>query len=123
MMERKKFMMDQPGASQQTVTIPQGHNRLVVHLQEHTWAAVLSGARLLVRNQSPNSVIAFTLKSGNYVVRTDGKIESMTTESFRQESSLLEQLRQGVPATLTVTSDAPDRHVVDGIGEIAADGA
>ena len=35
---------------------------------------------------------------------------------------MFEQLRRGTPAVLTVTSDAPDRHVVDGIGEIAADG-
>jgi hypothetical protein len=76
----------------------------------------------LVRNESPDSVIAFTLAPGTYVVRTDGKIESVTTESFRQAPSLFEQLRQGTPALLGLTSDAPDRHVVDGIGEIVGDG-
>jgi hypothetical protein len=55
-------------------------------------------------------------------VRTDGQINSMTTESMRQEPSIFEQWRRGTPALLTLTADAPDRHVVDGIGEIVADG-
>jgi len=121
-MERKIFMMDQSGASQQVVTIPQGHNNLIVRLQGHTWAAILNGARLLVRTQSPNPATAFTLKPGTYTVRTDGKIENVMTDSFRQEPPLLEQVRQGTPAFLTLASDAPDRHVVDGIGEVVADG-
>jgi len=116
-------MIDQPSASQQTVTVPQGHNSLVVHLQGHTWVAVSTATHQLVRNQSPDPVIAFTLAPGTYVVRTDGKIESVTTESIRREPSIFEQLRRGTPALLTLTSDAPDRHVVDGIGEVVADGA
>jgi hypothetical protein len=115
--------MDQPGASQQTVTVPQGHNSLVVRLQGHTWGSVSTDTHHLVRNQSPDPVIAFTLAPGTYLVQTDGKIEGVTTESFRLEPSLFEQLRQGTPACLALTSDAPDRHVVDGIGEVAADGA
>ncbi len=105
------------------MTVPQDHNSLVVRLQGHTWVSVLTGAQLLVHNESPDPVLAFSLAPGTYVVHTDGKIESLATESFRQEPSLFEQLRQGTPAFLTLTSDAPDRHVVDGIGEIAADGA
>ena len=121
-MEEGRIQIDQPGASQQTVTVPQDHNSLVVRLQGHTWVAVSTDTQQLVRNQSPDPVTAFTLAPGTYVVQTDGQIESVTTESFRQEPSLFEQLRQGTPAFLALTSDAPDRHVVDGIGEIAADG-
>jgi hypothetical protein len=116
-------MIDQPDGSQETVTVPQGHNILVVHLQGHTWVSVSTDTQQLVRNQSPDPVIAFTLTPGTYAVHTDGKIEGVTTESFRQEPSLFEQLRRGIPAFLTLTSDAPDRHVVDGIGEVVADGA
>ena len=116
-------MVDQPGASQQTVTIPRDHNSVVVHLQGHTWVAVSTDSRELVRTQSADPVIAFTLAPGTYAVDTDGKIEGVTTESFRQERSLFEQLGRGTPAFLTLTSDAPDRHVVDGIGEVVADGA
>lgn len=116
-------MNDQPGRSRQPVTIPREHNSLVVHLQDHTWVSVSTDTQELIRNQSPDPVISFTLAPGTYVVRTDGKIESVATESFRQEPSLFEQFRQGTPAFLMLTADAPDRHVVDGIGEVAADGA
>ena len=121
-MEGKAATIDQPNASQQTVTIPRDHNSLVVRLQGHTWVSVSTNTQQLVRNQSPDPVIAFTLAPGTYVVRTDGTIENLTTESFRREPSLFEQFRQGTPAFLTLTSDAPDRHVVDGIGEVVADG-
>src|SRR4030095_14574773 len=99
------------------------HNSLVVRLQGHTWVSVSTDTQQLVHTQSLDPIIAFTLAPGTYVVRTDGKIESVTTESFRQAPSLFEQLRQGTPALLGLTSDAPDRHVVDGIGEVVADGA
>jgi hypothetical protein len=117
-------MIDQPGALQQTVTIPQDHNSLVVHLQGQTWVSVSTETHQLVRNQSPDPVIAFTLNPGTYVVRTDGKIQNMTTGSFRQEPSLFERLHRdrGIPAFLSLDSDAPDRHIVDGIGEVTADG-
>jgi len=123
-MEDGRIQIEQPGASQQTVTIPQDHNGVVVHLQGHTWVSVSTDTQQLVSNQSPDPVIAFTLAPGIYVVRTDGKIESVTTESFRREPSLFEQLQRerGTPAFLTLTSDAPDQHIVDGIGEVAADG-
>ena len=72
-MEGRRVMIDQPEASQQTVTVPQDHNSLVVRLQGHTWVSVSTGAHQLVRNQSPAPVIAFTLAPGTYVVRTDGR--------------------------------------------------
>lgn len=115
-------MVDQPGGSQQTVTIPPEHNSLVVHLQGHTWVSVSTDTQEFIRNQSPDPVIGFALKPGTYVVRSDGTIESLLTKSFSQPPSVLEQLRQGTPAFLKLTSDAPDRHVVDGIGEVVADG-
>lgn len=121
-MAERGMRVDEPVAQQETVTVPQDHNSLVVRLQDHTWVAVSTYSHQLVRNESPDPVIAFTLAPGTYVVRTDGKIESVTTESFRQEPSLFGQLRQETPVYLALTSDAPDRHVVDGIGEVVADG-
>src|SRR5262245_55864762 len=99
-MEGMRVQLDQPGVQQETVTVPQHHNSLVVRLQGHTWVAVSTDTQQLVRNQSPDPVIAFTLVPGIYIVQTDGKIESLTTESFRQEPSLFAQLRQGTPAYL-----------------------
>src|SRR4030095_14296838 len=94
-MEGRGFKIDQSGASQQTVNIPQEHNSLVVRLQGHTWVSVSTDTQQLVHTQSLDPIIAFTLAPGTYVVRTDGKLESLTTESFRQAPSLFEQLRQG----------------------------
>jgi hypothetical protein len=119
-----QVQLDQPGIQRESVTVPQHHNSLVVRLQGgQRWVSVSTDTQQLVRNQSPDLVIAFTLSPGTYVVRTDGKIESLATESFRQEPSLFDQLRQGTPAFLTLTADAPDRHAVDGISEVVADGA
>ena len=122
-MEERGVRPDQPGVQQETLTIPQHHNSLVVRLQGQSWVSVSTDTQQLVHTQSPDPAIAFTLAPGTYVVRTDGQIESLATESVRQEPSLFEPFRQGTPAFLTLTSDAPDRHVVDGIGEIVADGA
>jgi hypothetical protein len=113
---------DKPVRRQETVTVPQGRNSIVVRLQGHTWVSVSTGTQEFIRNQSPDPVIAFNLAPGTYVVHTDGKIEEVTTESFRQEPALFGELRQGTPALLTLTSDAPDHHVVDGVGEVVADG-
>jgi hypothetical protein len=55
-------------------------------------------------------------------VRSDGTIESLATKSSSEPPSLLEQLRYGTPAFLRLTTDALDHHVVDGIGEVVADG-
>jgi hypothetical protein len=121
-MAERGMAVDQPVVQQETVTVPQGHDSIVVRLRGHTWVGVSTYTHQLVRNESPDPVIAFTLAPGTYVVRTDGKIENVTTESFRQEPSLFGQLRQETPAYLALTSDAPDRHVVDGIGEVVADG-
>jgi hypothetical protein len=109
-------------ASQQTVTIPQEHNSLVVRAQGHTAISVSSDTHQIVHTESRDPVIAFTLAPGTYIVRTDGNLESVRTESFRQHPSLFEEPGQRTPALLTLTSDAPDRHVVDNIGEVTADG-
>src|SRR5262245_41449869 len=121
-MAERGMPADQSVVQQETVTVPLGHDSIVVRLRDHTWVAVSTYTHQLVRNESPDPVIAFTLAPGTYVVRTDGKIESVTTESFRQDPALFGQLRQDTPALLMLTSDAPDRHVVDGVGEVVADG-
>jgi hypothetical protein len=112
-----------PAVWKQTAVVPPDHNRLVVHLQGHSWVSVSTDSRPLVRTRSADPAVAFTLAPGTYVVRTDGTIESMTTGCVWREPSLPERLRRETPALLTLTSDAPDRHIVDGLAEIAADGA
>lgn len=121
-MEERRVRIDQPGAQRETVTVPQGHNSLIVRLQGHTWVSISTQAGETVHEQSPDPVIGFSLSPGTYTVRTDGKIEGMTTEAFQSGPSLFKRWQQGPPAFLALTTDAPDRHIVDGIGEIPADG-
>lgn len=120
-MEAMEPVVAQPVA-QETVTIPPGHNTLVVRVREHTWASVSTAEREIVRERSPNPIVGFSVSPGNYTVRTDGKIESITSEAIQPVPSLWERFKQESPAILRLTSDAPDRHVVDGIGEIPANG-
>ena len=122
-MEEKEVAGKQPAGQRESVTVPRGHNSLIVRLQGHTWVSISTRDGEIVREQSPDPAIAFSLAPGAYTVRTDGKIEHVTTEAFPSAPSLLEQAPQGSPAFLVLTSDAPDRHVVDGIGEIPADGS
>src|SRR5262245_62661091 len=107
-MAERGMRVDEPVAQQETVTVPQDHNSLVVRLQDHTWVAVSTYTHQLVRNESPDPVIAFTLAPGTYVVQTDGKIESVKTDSFGKEPSLLEKFRQGTQGSLALHSATPD---------------
>lgn len=114
--------MDVSTGSERIVTVPSDHNMLVVHVLGHSWVSVSAGDRPIVKNRSADPVIAFRLAAGDYVVRTDGVIDRTTTASVAREPSLLEQMRAR-PALLMLSCDAPNRHVLDGIGEIAADGS
>ena len=109
--------------SERTVTVPGDHNRLVVHLQGHSWVSISAGDRLVVRTRSADPAIAFSLVPGDYVVRSDGGIGNLTTASVPRERAVLEHLRAGTPAILMLSSDALNRHVVDGVAEIVADGS
>jgi hypothetical protein len=84
--------------------------------------SVSVGPRLVVRTRSADPALAFRLAAGDYVVRTDGVIEGLRTGSVEREPSLLERLSHAEPALLMLRSDAPERHVVDGIAVIPADG-
>ena len=53
----------------------------------------------------------------------NGEFKSITSEFTEPPPSLIERLQQNPPTFLNLTSDAPDCHIVDGIGEIPADGS
>jgi hypothetical protein len=121
-MEAMKFPFSQSVTQEKTVTVQQGHNILSINLRNHSWVSVFIGDQEIVSEHSSNSVTEFTLSPGTYILRTDGVIENTISESRPQISSFLEQLQQASPFLLEITSDAPDRHIVDGVGEIPADG-
>lgn len=121
-MEETKSPKARPVVQEETVRIPQDHNRLLVRARDHTWISVSTKENEeLAREGIPNPITGFSLPPGTYLIRTDGKIENVTSEALEPTPSLLERLQQA-PALLRLTTDAPDRHVVDGISEIPADG-
>src|SRR5262245_55814101 len=105
-----------------TVTVPHGHNLLVSRLRDHTWVSIASADRELVSNHTPVPNFSFPVSAGTYVVRTDGAIESAGSEFMESLVRATGRLAVQEPARLRLTSDAPDQHIVDGIGEIPANG-
>ena len=110
-----------PPVQEQGFAIPPGHNRLVVRLHGHSYVSVALGDQEIASNHTPVPVVTFSLAPGAYTVRTDGVLEDVASEAVEQPPSLPELLAKA--GFLRLSTDAPDRHVVDGIGEIAADGA
>ena len=122
-MAKMEPLVARSAPQEETVTIPLGHNTLILHVRDHSWTAISTEEQEIVREEGPDPVIGFSLQPGSYTIRTDGSIEEVSTEALETAPSLLELLEQRPPiAALHLSSDAPDRHVVDGIGEIAADG-
>jgi hypothetical protein len=105
-----------------TVKVPQGHNLLVTSLRDNTWVSISSSDRHLASNHTPVPNFSFPVSPGTYIVRTDGVIESARSEFMESVDRAMERVSLQQPARLRLTSDAPDQHIVDGIGEIPADG-
>jgi hypothetical protein len=112
----------QSAVQEQTITVPQGHNTLVLSLRNHSWVSISSGDQEIASNHTPAPSFGLSISPGTYTVRSDGTIERVSSEFMQPMFPLLEQLQQGLPAQLRLTSDAPDQHIVDGIGEIPANG-
>jgi hypothetical protein len=107
---------------QRTISIPAEHNFLDIVLQDNTWVSIWVDNQELMSDRSSNPDISFRLSPGTYTIRTDGTIQHLTSRSVQTEQSPFEQLFQTRPSKLRLTSDAPDQHIVDGVGEIPADG-
>jgi hypothetical protein len=105
-----------------TVTVPPGHNLLVTRLRDNTWVSISSPDRDLASNHTPVPNFSFPVTPGTYVVRTDGVIEHAGSEFMASLDRAMERVSLPEPARLRLTSAAPDQHIVDGIGEIPADG-
>ena len=114
--------LDPDTVAEQSVTVPQEHNTLVAKLSLHSWIAVFDGGEELVREESTDAQIGFFLAPGTYTIKTDGKIKKVSTKAMKKSPPLIETFKKENVALLQMASDAPDCHVVDGIGEIAADG-
>src|SRR5262245_66501767 len=106
--------------AEQEVKVPGGTHAVAVAAGDHSWIALAQGARELVLEQSGAPDTSFVVSDpGTYTVRTDGRLEQVDVEPLELPPQV------GADAEvlyLRLTSDAPDRHVLDGVSEIAADG-
>ena len=101
------------------VTIKKGHNLLNVITTKAKSIEIIDSTNQVVASSTAENLAdseLFYLQPGRYRIVTDGKIKKTTTASEK----LPEKLEY---ANLVLTSDAKDYHLVDGIGEIPADGS
>ena len=96
------------------------HNAIVARARDHSWISVLRDGEEITAERSGRPEVVFVVGPGSYEVRSDGTIEEVSTRALElPEAAALET---GEATRLTLTADAPDRHAVDGVGEIPADG-
>jgi hypothetical protein len=108
--------------AEKDVVVPRGSNAVVVHARDHAWVALVRGGAEVLREQSGSRETRFLAEPGTYTLRTDGAIDSVKPATIEVPLDPFASAEGDAPFLLTLTSDAPDRHVVDGVGEIAADG-
>lgn len=104
----------------ETFTVPREHNLMVLKLQDHSWVTVCRNDEVVFSSESRDCSRSFSISPGTYTIQTDGKVESVASEPSPVFSA--EEIEQGMPTLLSLTSDAPDQHIVDQVGEIPADG-
>lgn len=103
---------------QKKITIPKGKNRLVVSVSDSRSIEIIDQKGNVIGSTKSENITApqiFHIQSGEYKVVTDGKIDDISIDA-EEHPAFIEI------AYLRLTSDARDFHVVDGIGEISADG-
>ena len=100
------------------VTVAEGNNLVSVAASGNTWIALAQSGFERVRESNGAPETSFVVEPGEYTVRTDGSIGTVTSGQFALPPSPFDQ----PSAQLVLTSDAPDQHPVDAVGEVAADG-
>jgi hypothetical protein len=106
--------------AEEEVVVPKDSNAVAVRARGHEWIAVVQDGAELVREGSGSPETTFFLPPGRYAVQTDGAIEHAEAKKIPVPIDPFGSSGGGL--MLRLASDAPDRHVVDGVGEIRADG-
>lgn len=89
-----------------------------IKVSKASWVAIFNDrAEPVAMDQSGSNTVDFTLTSGEYRACSDGRIETIKTDGKPQVLP-----DPFVSGALFVETDAPDVHLIDGIGEIPADG-
>jgi hypothetical protein len=102
------------------VEVAAGRNVIVAQARDHSWVAVLRDGEEITAERSGRPEVVFVVGPGSYEVRSDGTIEEVSTRALELPQAAA--LETGEATHLTLSADAPDRHAVDGVGEIPADG-
>lgn len=100
------------------ITLSDNHNKVTVTVSNAQSIEILDSSGRMVERMGSNQILVpqiFYLDAGEYEIVSNGQIDNITTETA-ETSSILELNR------LTLISDAKDVHVVDGVGEIPANG-
>jgi hypothetical protein len=92
---------------------------IAVRARDHSWVAVLRDGEEIISEQSGRPEVVFVVGPGAYQVCSDGTIEDVSTRALDLPPTTSEPV---AAPHLVLTADAPDRHAVDGVGEIPADG-
>jgi hypothetical protein len=101
------------------VEVGAGHNAILARASDHSWISVLRDGEEITAELSGRPEVVFVVGPGSYEVRSDGTIEEVSTRALELPPVTLEA---GAATRLTLSADAPDRHAVDGVREIPADG-
>lgn len=101
--------------------VPLEHNRLKVSLRENTWLKIFKNGNMIFASKSSSPNFKVSVYPGQLSIQTDGRIVDVSSEDIGANSNLLKRL-QDTSESIFLSSDAPDQHVIDGIGEVSADG-
>jgi hypothetical protein len=112
----------QRDAVAEDVVVPEGSNTIVIEARNHDWVALVQDGRELMRESSSSAETTFVAPAGTYSVMTDGKIDRVEVKTIDVANDPIALLSGEALLFLRLSSDAPDQHVIDGIGEIPADG-
>jgi hypothetical protein len=110
--------LSQGGIMERKITLAQPQNKVTVTVSNAQSIEILDSRGQMIERVGSNQILVpqiFYLQGGDYQVVSDGQINDVTTETA-DIPAILEF------SQLMMLSDAKDVHVVDGIGEIPADG-
>ncbi len=107
------------GLQQKELVVSDRQNSINMEVTGQSWISILCFSEEVIREESRGSHFDFIVIPGQYVIKTDGEIQNLSA-SYIDLASVGDGQNQ--MTFLKLNSDAPDQHIVDGIGEVPADG-
>ena len=104
------------------VVVPKHANAVTVAARDHSWVALVQDGVELAREQSGTPETGFMASPGTYAIRSDGTVDRAEAATADLPADPLALVGGDELLLLRLTADAPDQHVLDGIGELPADG-